>query len=424
MTTPAPACPESASQRPSPAAARVTTAAFIPAGPARRGPRSPAVPKVSGPAKRRSSSALSPAAISASISARSPVCGSASAQLRGGVEDVHSRAPAASTLSASKSGQRVLATHAVEHGVGGIGLAEGLDQRLGVDLGVVGRLVAQRPRGGEVPPVAGVVRDAPHDAEAGGRCRQRGVDERDGVGGGEPGRQVSERRRLRERAADPQADDVHAVAVGVERAERLHRDLRDAVVRVRPRRGVGLGEQSGGGALGVAGRVVAAGEHDPLDAGAAGGLERGVGALDVDPADGRPGVLADEAGEVHDRVGSRSSRRPSRTRSVASATTCSSPGRSSGTGTTSRLRTAQPRSGSPPRSQVPIRPAAPVIRTRLTMPPRSRGALRSSLVPRCDAHAPVRSRKPPDEVDQERAQPARPPPCRRRAPRGGRAPRR
>ena len=37
---------------PSPAAARVTTAAFIPAGPARSGPRSPAVPNVSGPANR------------------------------------------------------------------------------------------------------------------------------------------------------------------------------------------------------------------------------------------------------------------------------------------------------------------------------------------------------------------------------------
>ena len=62
--------------------ARVTTAAFIPAGPARRGPRSPAVPNVSGPANRRPSSARSPASISASISARSPACGSSAAQAR------------------------------------------------------------------------------------------------------------------------------------------------------------------------------------------------------------------------------------------------------------------------------------------------------------------------------------------------------
>src|SRR5215210_1791686 len=95
-------------------------------------------------------------------------------------------------------------------------------------------------------------------------------------------------------------------------------------------------------------------------------------------------------------------------RSVMSATTCSSPGRTSVAGTTSRHRIAQPRSGSPPRSTVPIRPAAPVSRTGpLTMSPRSRGALRSSLVPRCDAHAPLRSRKSPDELDHELPQPAR-----------------
>ena len=73
--------------RASPAAARVTTAAFMPAGPARSGPRSPAVPKVSGPANRRLSSAVSPAAISASISA--PVAG-----VRIGVRPGARRAPA------------------------------------------------------------------------------------------------------------------------------------------------------------------------------------------------------------------------------------------------------------------------------------------------------------------------------------------
>ena len=52
-----PASPAAVSCAAMPAAARRTTAAFIPFGPARSGPRRPAVPKVSGPANRSASSA-------------------------------------------------------------------------------------------------------------------------------------------------------------------------------------------------------------------------------------------------------------------------------------------------------------------------------------------------------------------------------
>ena len=168
----------------------MTTAAFIPAGPARSGPRSPAVPKVSGPANRRPSSAMSPASISASISARSPSCGSSSAQARAGVEHGHGRSRGRlDVLGVELAAACTAPPTAACTGSVGVRLAVRLDQRLGVDLGVVGRLVAERPGGGEVPPVARVVRDAPDDGEAGRRRRQRGVDQRDGVGGGEPGGQ-------------------------------------------------------------------------------------------------------------------------------------------------------------------------------------------------------------------------------------------
>ena len=216
MTTPPPACPESARWRASPAAARVTTAAFIPAGP---GPQRPAQPRrpegqrTGEPAAqlldvRRLDQGLDLGAVPVVRIGVGPRAGGA--QQLGG----HHRTPlpgamsargaGGSKFSASNSGSVYSPPTRRVHGIGEVGLAVGLDQRLGVDLGVVGRLVPERAGGGEVPPAAGVVRDAPDDGETGGRRLQRGVDQGDGVGGGEPGGQVPGRtsaRRTRCRCA-------------------------------------------------------------------------------------------------------------------------------------------------------------------------------------------------------------------------------
>ena len=59
-TTRPPALPCAVSHAATPAVVRVTTATFIPFGPARTGPRSPAVPNSSGPAIRSASSSTRP----------------------------------------------------------------------------------------------------------------------------------------------------------------------------------------------------------------------------------------------------------------------------------------------------------------------------------------------------------------------------
>ncbi len=79
---------------------------------------------------------------------------------------------------------------------------------VGVGLGVVARLVAERPPGGQVPGAAGVGRDAPHDREAERRRAQAGVDEPRAVGGREPRRQRAHVARAVGERADAQARDL------------------------------------------------------------------------------------------------------------------------------------------------------------------------------------------------------------------------
>ena len=145
-----------------------------------------------------------------------------------------------------------------------------------------------------------VVRDAPDDAEAGRAGGDGGLDEARDVAGREPGGQRAGVGRLLEARADPQADDVEAVAVVVEAAQRLAGHLRDAVEGVRPGREVVADGVDGGV---EADRVVAAREHHARHPGAAGGLEDGERAVDVDVEDLAPRRLAADPAEVHDRVG-------------------------------------------------------------------------------------------------------------------------
>ena len=235
------------------------------------------------------------------------------------------------------------------HRVGRVGLAVHGDQRLGVALGVVLRLVAERAGGGEVPPVAGVRRDAPDDGEAGRGRPQRGVD------------QPTPCRRGRARwtaAGSSSARGRRCRSAGRRRPGRSGRRRASPAPPSSPWRRRSRCPAAAGRRPRAAARRRAA------------GCTRSRGCCwPARPGRRRPAArprarsrcprcwCARSPARSTRRRCPRGARPPTRpaaasviaARSVMSATRCSSPGRGSGTGTTSRLRTAQPASGSPPR---------------------------------------------------------------------------
>ena len=99
--------------------------------------------------------------------------------------------------------------------------------------------------------------------------------------------------------ADADAEDAHAVLVGIEAAERLAEHLGHAVAAV----GLRVHAVVDGLVAAIeADRVIAGGEDEPRHAVPPRGLEDVVAADDVGPEDARPRSLHRVAAQVHDRV--------------------------------------------------------------------------------------------------------------------------
>ncbi len=115
----------------------------------------------------------------------------------------------------------------------------------------------------------------------------------------EPDRQPAMIERHLAEIADAQTSHLHAVLVGIERADRFPERLADAVAAVGPRGHVGADAVIAGI---EADRVVRRGEHHALDALLARGLEQIVAADDVALQDIVPGTFDRIAAEMQDAV--------------------------------------------------------------------------------------------------------------------------
>ena len=183
----------------------------------------------------------------------------------------------------------------------------------GVRLGVVLRVVAEGAPRPEVPPAAGVGRDAVEDGEAGGRCGEGRLEHPHGVVVGEPRGELATAGRRGQEGADAGAQGVEPVPVGVQVHQALGGHLGDAVEGVGPAADVRAEHVGDVSARGAADGVVAGGVDEPAYAVTHHRLEERTRRDDVGPegvgqrrlgrdlGDGR--VDGDRVGAVEHEVG-------------------------------------------------------------------------------------------------------------------------
>src|SRR5216684_4446231 len=173
-------------------------------------------------------------------------------------------------------------------------------ERLGaVVLGAALRPVAEAKGRAVVPPPARIVGDTVENLVVDVRVLEPDADELDEVLGLQPDRQPALVRRRVGDVADAQAADAQAVLEGVERGERLAERLAGAVTGVGPDRRLDPDPPLPGI---EADRMIRRREHDPLDPGAARGLEQVVAADDIGVEDRFPRPFDREPAEMDDAL--------------------------------------------------------------------------------------------------------------------------